>query len=559
MNDAILEQRLKRLMLFRVVMITTLLLIAISVEAVSETLAPVNPLYFLIAGTYGLTILYVLAFRLRVSPQAQVYIQVVADLFTITGLVYLTGGTGTRAGFMLLYPISVLSGSVLSYRRTGLLLAGVAGLLYAGLFTAVRLGVIPAGAGLADVAGMPAKQIAYSVFVTTVACVTVALIGSYLSESLRVVGAQLEEASEEAAELRELNQVIVNSLQSGLLITDPEGRVLYVNHFGETILDRPLGLVRGHTVREIFGSWLLDGGALQARARARELARLELTYQRPDGTVLDLGISVSPLATSDPDAGACLLSFQDLTEIKRLEREVHIKEKLAAVGEMAAQLAHEIRNPLGSISGSAQVLLGEPNISADQEQLLRIITKESRRLSDTLNQFLFQARPSLPGAAGPVDLGRVLEEAFTLLRNGTEVKPGHQVSFDLQGGPHICVADPDQITQVFWNLARNGLEAMPDGGVLSVSLSTRGPDVVLRVCDQGRGMRHEEQRQLFEPFQSRSPMGTGLGLAIVYRIVREHKGDIGIRSVPGQGTEVEVRLPRVSVRHPRLAAVGQSQ
>jgi two-component system sensor histidine kinase PilS (NtrC family) len=558
MNDALLEQRLKRLMLFRVVMITTLLLIAISVEAVSETLLPVNPLYFLIAGTYGLTILYVLAIRLGVSPHAQVYIQVVADLVTITGLVYLTGGTGTRAGFMLLYPISVLSGSVLSYRRSGLLLAGVAGLLYAGLFTAVRLGVIPA-AGLADVAGMPAKQIVYAVFVTMVACVTVALIGSYLSESLRVVGAQLEEASEEAAGLRELNQVIVNSLQSGLLTTDPEGRILYVNRFGETILDRPLGQVRGHTVREIFGSWLLDGGALQARARARELARLELTYHRPDGTVLDLGVSVSPLATSDPDAGACLLSFQDLTEIKRLEREVHIKEKLAAVGEMAAQLAHEIRNPLGSISGSAQVLLGEPNISADQEQLLRIITKESRRLSDTLNQFLFQARPSLPPAGGPVDLGRVLEEAFTLLRNGTEVKPGHQVSFDLQGGPHICVADPDQITQVFWNLARNGLEAMPDGGVLTVSLSTRGPDVVLRVCDQGRGMRHEEQRQLFEPFQSRSPMGTGLGLAIVYRIVREHKGDIGIRSVPGQGTEVEVRLPRVPVRQPRLAAVGQPQ
>jgi signal transduction histidine kinase len=120
----------------------------------------------------------------------------------------------------------------------------------------------------------------------------------------------------------------------------------------------------------------------------------------------------------------------------------------------------------------------------------------------------------------------------------------------------VCVADPDQITQVFWNLARNGLEAMPEGGLLAVSVSARGPDVVLRVRDHGRGMRHEEQRQLFEPFQSRSPMGTGLGLAIVYRIVREHKGDIGIRSVPGQGTEVEVRLPRVPMREPALAAAG---
>jgi two-component system sensor histidine kinase PilS (NtrC family) len=555
MDDAKLEQRLKRLMLLRVVMITTLLLIAASVEAVSETLLPANPLYFLIAGTYGLTILYVLAFRLGVGPLAQVYVQVVADLVIITGLVYLTGGTGSRAGFMLLYPISVLSGAVLSYRRSGLVLAGVAGLLYASLLLAVRLEVIPAG-GMGDVAAMAAKQLLYSVFVTVVVCVTVALVGSYMSESLRAVGAQLEEASEEAAGLRELNQVIVSSLQSGLLTTDIAGRILYVNSFGEAILGRTLSQVRRRPVREVFGSWLLDGGALQARARARELARLELTYHRPDGTVLDLGISVAPLATSDPEAGACLLSFQDLTEIKRLEREVHIKEKLAAVGEMAAQLAHEIRNPLGSISGSAQVLLGEPNISADQEQLLRIITKESRRLSDTLNQFLFQARPSLPFAAGPVDVGRVLEEAVTLLRNGTEVKAGHRITFDLQGGPHICVADPDQITQVFWNLARNGLEAMPDGGILGVSLATRGPDVVLRVCDQGRGMGHEEQGQLFQPFQSRSSMGTGLGLAIVYRIVREHNGDIGIRSVPGQGTEVEVRLPQVSVPHTPLAVAG---
>jgi two-component system sensor histidine kinase PilS (NtrC family) len=555
MRDAILEQRLKQLMLFRVVMITTLLLIAISVEAVSETLLPANPLYFLIAGTYGLTILYVVGLRLRVSAQAQVYVQVVADLLTITGLVYLTGGTVSRAGFMLLYPMSVLAGGVLSsHRRAGVLLAGVAALLYGSLLAAARFGVIPT-AGLTDVVTMPANQLVYSVFVTLVACLPVAFIGSHLSENLRTVGAQLEEAAEEAAGLRELNQVIVNSLQSGLITTDDGGRILYVNRFGEAILGRTLAQVRGRAVREVFGSWLLEGSALQARARARALARLELTYQRPDGTVLDLGISVSPLATSDPEAGACLLSFQDLTEIKRLEREVQIKEKLAAVGEMAAQLAHEIRNPLGSISGSAQVLLGEPNISADQEQLLRIITKESRRLSDTLNQFLFQARP-MPAASGPVDVGRLLEEAVTLLRNGSEVKPGHRITFEAAGGPLVCVADPDQITQVFWNLARNGLEAMPEGGLLAVSVSARGPDVVLRVRDHGRGMRHEEQRQLFEPFQSRSPMGTGLGLAIVYRIVREHKGDIGLRSVPGQGTEVEVRLPRVPMREPALAAAG---
>jgi len=226
--------------------------------------------------------------------------------------------------------------------------------------------------------------------------------------------------------------------------------------------------------------------------------------------------------------------------------EVRVREKLAAVGEMAAQLAHEIRNPLGSISGSAQVLLGGSSVSAEHEDLLRIITRESKRLSDTLNRFLFQARPS-GRQRGPVDLGRVLGEAVTLLRNGPEVGERHEVAFDCDEGPHVCMADRDQIVQVFWNLARNGLEAMPGGGRLAVRLRRSDGDVVLSVHDEGRGMGRDEQRRMFGPFQSGTPMGTGLGLAIVYRIVREHGGDINVRSMPGRGTGVEVRLPLVPV------------
>jgi two-component system, NtrC family, sensor histidine kinase PilS len=234
--------------------------------------------------------------------------------------------------------------------------------------------------------------------------------------------------------------------------------------------------------------------------------------------------------------------FQNLTEIKRLEQEVRVKEKLAAVGEMAARLAHEIRNPLGSISGSAQVLMGEPNISVEQGRLLAIITRESKRLSDTLNQFLYQARSS-PAARGPVDVGRLVSEAVTLLRNGPEVGPTHTVEFEMDTGSHVCLADPDQITQVFWNLTRNALEAMPRGGTLKVRVFMEGDTLVLSCRDQGRGIGREEQRRVFEPFQSGTPMGTGLGLAIVYQIVRDHGGDIAVRSTPGQGTDVQVRIP----------------
>jgi two-component system sensor histidine kinase PilS (NtrC family) len=213
---------------------------------------------------------------------------------------------------------------------------------------------------------------------------------------------------------------------------------------------------------------------------------------------------------------------------------------------MAAQLAHEIRNPLGSISGSAQMLMGEPNMSPEQEHLLGIITRESRRLSDTLNRFLLHVRPSGHGL-GPADLRPLIAEAVTLLRNGPEVGEKHVVDFEADDGPHVCLADRDQITQVFWNLARNGLEAMPDGGRLQVRLRCDGDELVLSVRDQGHGMGGDDQRRMFEPFHSGSTMGTGLGLAIVFRIVKEHRGDITVRTMAGRGTQVYVRLPLVAV------------
>jgi two-component system sensor histidine kinase PilS (NtrC family) len=543
------EHRLKRLMLFRVVMITTLLLIAIYVETVSETLAPVNPLYFLIAATYGLTLVYALALRFLPFRTVQVYVQVIFDLLVITGLIYLTGGPGNRAGFMLLYPISVLSGSVLLYRRKSLVLAGVATLFYAGMLWAVRDGWIAGGQALADVPAMPVKHVLYSIFVTGVACATVSLIGSYLAESLESVGQKLEEAAEQVADLRELHQVVVRSIHSGLMTADLGGRLLYVNSFGEGILGRKLSDLRGRRLREVLGSVLFEPSTLEARAVHEGLERLEITYQRSPEESVDLGVSVSALATADPRNAGYLLVFQNLTEIKRLEREVRTNEKLAAVGEMAARLAHEIRNPLGSISGSAQVLMSEPNISPEHERLLAIITRESKRLSDTLNQFLFQARPPQK-PAGPVDLGVIIAETVDLLRNGPEVSAAHRVEFVSERGPHVCLADPDQITQVFWNLARNGLEAMPDGGVLTVAVATDGDDFRLTVRDEGRGISRDDQRRVFEPFHSTSPIGAGLGLAIVYQIVREHNGQIQIRSAPGRGTEVLVRLPLIRVPVP---------
>jgi two-component system sensor histidine kinase PilS (NtrC family) len=521
-------------------MVTTLLFVATYVESVSETLVAVNPVYFVVGATYALTVGHGLALRFVRPLTALAYAQVVGDLVVITALVYLT--SGTRSGFLLLYPMAVLAATVLVPRHGALWLAGLATALYAGLMLAVRSGLLwhPA---LSDLRSSPIGAVAYPIFVLGVVCATIALLGSYLSDSLRHTGRQLMEATEEVADLRELNQLIVDSIQSGLITTDGDGRVLHANAFGQRMLGRPAAALRGSGLRDLFRSPLLGPAELRARAGDRTLARLELTYSHPQGRNLDLGVSVTPLASQAAGAGY-LVVFQDLTEIRRLEDEVRTKEKLAAVGEMAAQLAHEIRNPLGSIRGSAQVLMSEPALGDEQARLLEIISRESKRLSDTLNRFLYQVRaPARRHEA--VDLRPVVESAVTLLRNASELSPGHAVAFECDDGPHVCMADPDQIAQVFWNLARNALEAMPGGGRLDVLLRRSGGDVVLTVRDEGRGLGRDEQRRMFEPFQGANAGGGGLGLAIVFRIVREHGGDISVRSAPSAGTQFDVRLPVV--------------
>lgn len=533
---ASLEQRLKTLMAFRLVMVTTLLLVAVYTEAVSETLLPFNPFYALIGATYALTVAHALLLRFARRLEPLVYAQVVGDLVITTWLVYLTGGS--RAGFTLLYPIAVLSGSTLLARRSGgLTLAGLATVFYAGLLWLVRISAV-SPQGLIDIPDLSLRALLYSIFVTGVACTTVAFIGSYLATSLRSASEQLEEATGQVADLQQLTQAIVSSIHSGLITADRAGRILFVNEYGATILGRTAADLLGRLVRDLFGSQLR---ASPLRTH-EDLARIDVAYQRPDGVSLELGVSVSQLATTD---GGHLLVFQDLTEIKSLEREIRAKEKLAAVGEMAAQLAHEIRNPLGSISGSAQVLLAESTISSEQAKLLEIIRRESKRLSDSLNSFLSQTRLA-PAPSVPVDLRDVVSEAVTLLRNGPEVGPQHTIDFEADDGPHVCLADRDQISQVFWNLSRNALEAMPQGGSLTIRLRRREDEVVLSVKDEGRGLDRDAQRRIFEPFRSGSLSGTGLGLAIVYRIVREHRGDISVKSAPWRGTEFEVHLPLVA-------------
>jgi two-component system sensor histidine kinase PilS (NtrC family) len=238
------------------------------------------------------------------------------------------------------------------------------------------------------------------------------------------------------------------------------------------------------------------------------------------------------------------VTFQDVTDIKKLERDARMQQRLAAVGEMAAGIAHEIRNPLASMSGSIQILRQELPLSAEQEQLMDIVLRESERLNSSIRSFLAYARPQRFEIAR-FDVRRALNDTALLLRNSAEVRGDHHIEVDLPASELWFEADENQIKQIVWNLATNGLRAMPEGGQLRLigTFEPASDSLMITVRDEGIGIAPEELDGLFQPFHGSFAKGSGLGLAIVHRIVTDYNGEIQVSSRRGEGTAVAVRLP----------------
>jgi two-component system sensor histidine kinase PilS (NtrC family) len=348
--------------------------------------------------------------------------------------------------------------------------------------------------------------------------------------------------------LRAFNQYVIDSMLSGLVTADMDGRILTFNRAASTITGLAAGQAIGRDISEVLQ---LPG---QFRGRLRTLGetrshRADHQYRAPDGRVLDIGLTATTLSLPDGRSGY-LFTFQDVTDVRRLERGARIQQRLAAVGEMAAGIAHEIRNPLASMSGSIQVLRQELPLSDEQAQLMDIVLRESDRLNDTIKSFLAYARPQRVALAR-LDIRRVLEDTATLLRNSADVQDDHVVDVELPADPVSFEADENQIRQIIWNLATNGLRAMPSGGrlLLSAKTETEGDQEALGITirDEGCGIPPADLDTLFQPFHGSFEKGTGLGLAIVHRIVTDYNGSIQVSSTVGTGTTVRVRLPMRSV------------
>jgi two-component system sensor histidine kinase PilS (NtrC family) len=480
----------------------------------------------------------------RLTPIA-LFAQLTADSLVVLAVVWSTGGLVSAYTPLMLLP--VLTASVIGGRQDGMRAAAVVGLGFV-LMTTMQYGWLPAPLGLGENLSrspLPRAPLAgYTVAANLGGSVAIALLVGHLSESLSRTGADLVRATTSLADLTTLSQRVIDSMAGGLLVTDAQGAVVLFNRTAETIT--------GRRSEDVLGQPIVRVLPLPAASEPEPFmpVRLECTFTRLDGTVIELGATTAPLLAEGGQRAGQLVTFQDLTLINQRESERQRQERLAAVGEMAAGIAHEIRNPLASMSGSIQLLQRELPLRDDHATLLDIVMRESQRLNDIIRNFLSYAGPQRVTRAR-VDVAQLVREVAALLKQQSD---GPEVTVQVDApdrAPHDV--DEAQMRQVLWNLASNARKAMPEGGTLYLSVShvpstAAGPALRLSVRDEGVGMAPADVERMFQPFQSGFRQGSGLGLAIVRRIVTDHGGRVSVQSTPGAGTEVVVSVPAPVLR-----------
>jgi two-component system sensor histidine kinase PilS (NtrC family) len=554
MEPRTFRRRLAALIGVRLVVATVLLGSAVVVQLRQPDASDINPFFFLIGLTYAVSLGFIasLPFVERFHWLLDVHFAI--DALLVSGAVLLTGGV--QSFFTILYMLPIVAASATQSRRGGLQVAAFSTILFIGVVIAqyqYASGQLELPLYAAVQTELPPVRIAqYTVGLNAFGFFGVALLAGSLAERARLGEQQLEQATEEIADLQAFNQYVLDNLLSGLATADANNRLLTFNRSAMVITGRSGALPIGQPATEVLQLPAAFSSAMPDLGRVRS-KRLDFSYTRADGRSIDVGLSVAALPLPDGTRGY-IYTFQDVTDVRRIEQNARLQQRLAAVGEMAAGIAHEIRNPLASMSGSMQMLRQDLELSPEQAQLMDIVLKESERLNQTIKSFLAYARPQR-AASQRLDLRAIVQETAMLLRNSTEVQDRHGIVVNQEERPVMVNADEGQIRQIIWNLATNGLRAMPSGGTLRLSaVSDRAEAAVLQVEDEGVGIPPEEVDKIFQPFRGSFGKGSGLGLAVVHRIVTDYEGQIDVKPRPGGGTIFRVTFPVASAAPARQAS-----
>ena len=482
-----------------------------------------DALAFLIAATYASALAVGLLLNRVRRPELLAWAQIIWDLGIITGLVYFLGGAGS--GFSFLYGVVILASALVLGTRATQITTGIALTLYLGVGLGVINEWLPAPWGDAENLVMQTEEVAVAMVRTFIGLILVSLLAGQLAARLSRAGGRL-------AGVERLNRDIVRSLSSGLLTTNLDGVITRINPGALSML--------GATAEDVVGRPLLDFLHVELDdIQAQPIQRGEGEGTRVgDDDTFPLGFTRSPLRDDEDQIVGGLVVFQDLTEIRALRRTAAQAEKLAALGRLSASLAHEIRNPLSSISGSVEIIADSPALADDERRLLTLVLGEVDRLNELVSTMLDVGRPRTPDPLR-LDLGALAEDVARVARGSSSFRGALVVI--LPESPVMVRADPGQLRQLLWNLVKNAAQFSGEGDAIDVEV---GRDEVgaptLSVRDRGPGIANDELKNLFEVFYSTRHHGVGLGLALVRQIVDAHDAEIAVDSTLGEGTVFSV-------------------
>lgn len=543
----------------RILIITFLLAIELAITTLTPT--NVNRRLYMTAILlwYGVSILHVLVLNARREVGMQSRSQILTDLAFATVIIYVTGGIDTSFNF--LYPLIIIVASILISDWWAYITAALSFILFGAVLELTYFELIPSYASSRP----DPKSLQAVILINLFAYITIAYLSGRLSNRLRQVDVELADKSDALEDLQALHENIVDSISGGLITTNLQNQIKLVNPAGLSLLEREQSDLAGKRVDDLFLDPLPPFGAPAVHTEVRSFT--------PSGQEKTLGVTVSALDVPGRGNIGYVYTFDDLTEIRRLEREVRLRDRLAAIGRLAAGIAHEIRNPLSSIAGSVKVLSNISALTDDQRDLVAIVTRESERLNAIITDFLAYSREKTYQVR-PVDLVELLGDTLALLEHRPELRVGGagpkiNIVRNFAVSNAISQGDGDKLKQVFWNICENAIRAMcadaahaqelglqPRVYTLTVGVSMEAGEWHVSIADTGPGMPTQQIEKIFEPFQTTFAGGTGLGLAIVYQIVQAHEATISVDSEPGHGTNFTLRFRRVEEAAGEIASAA---
>lgn len=474
--------------------------------------------YSLLALSFVLNCVYIIFLDKALSNWYYTAFLFVWETLYISLLIYYIGVNQSLLVF--LYLINIILCGVVFQRRGGIYLAIVTSIAFS-----LTLALDPQVQG---------NALYLAVGMNNLAFFTVAYLSGYLSEQLNFMGVELKERGKDIRVLKNLNTLILDSMSTGLLTVDNDGQILQSNSVVQEILSLDKSLVDKNLRNEAS---VLFNAIDNSVAKSTK----EIVYKDSLGVSKNLRIHMSPLTNEQNIRKGLILVIDDITDIRKLESRVQQSEKMAAIGQLAAGIAHEIRNPLASISGSIQLLKSDQNGSPEEQKLMSIVLKEISRLDNLINEFLDFARPQ-PPLDETVDLEELLKEIIDAIKYDP-ISKDVDFKLSLQTGIKIK-GHKDKLKQALWNIIRNGLQAMEDVSrkTYTIELSQSGAGIDLKMKDTGIGIPEDRLQKIFEPFHTTKQRGTGLGLAVVHAILDAHKAEIDVSSEEGSGTEFHIHF-----------------